>query len=58
MGHAQEITWGKGASGQLVNWLKREADIVIGENLLDREAPPKGIPTSTLARLHDGLSQH
>ncbi len=42
---------------EVVTWLKREADLTIGLQHLDQEAPPEGIPTGVLARLHGALAQ-
>jgi len=43
---------------QVVAWLKREADIIVGQQLLDQETPPSGISTAVLTRLRDSLSLH
>lgn len=43
---------------QVVAWLKREADIDIVADSLNHGDPPDLIPTSTLTRLHDAMSQH
>jgi hypothetical protein len=44
--------------GQVVTWLKREADIIVGQQLLDQESPPPGVSTAILTRLRDSLSLH
>jgi hypothetical protein len=43
---------------QVVAWMKREADIIVGQQLLDQESPPPGISTAVLTRLRDSLSLH
>ena len=44
--------------GQVVAWLKREAELVVGQQLLDQDSPPPGISSSVLTRLRDSLSLH
>lgn len=54
-GYLEERTASK---AQVVAWLKREADLAVGQQLLDQESPPQGIPTGVLTRLRDSLSLH
>ena len=53
--HLEERT---ASQAQVVTWLKREADLSVGQQFLDQESPPQGIPTGVLTRLRDSLSLH
>ena len=51
------ITEKVATKAQVVAWLKKEADLTIGQQLLAKDTPSEGIPTGVLMRLQDALAQ-